>query len=160
MTLILPLKQYEYSFIWSVSGLLTNLYCKRFSNHWKKVLKSIIYSLKEEKNLNAKCLLKTREGIKKEAEEDKKETKNKKKQSRTFLVVQWLRLCASNAEDAGLIPGWGRCRFDPWLAYPTCIWGSQKSKTNKQKRWGDNAVINMLNIIYYISNDSVCQCSK
>ena len=25
----------------------------------------------------------------------------------TFLVVQWLRLCVSNAGDEGLIPGWG-----------------------------------------------------
>ena len=25
----------------------------------------------------------------------------------TFQVIQWLRLCTSTAEDAGLIPGWG-----------------------------------------------------
>ena len=25
----------------------------------------------------------------------------------TFLAVQWLRLCASNARGVGLIPGWG-----------------------------------------------------
>ena len=25
----------------------------------------------------------------------------------TFLAVQWLRLCASNAGGVGLIPGWG-----------------------------------------------------
>ena len=24
-----------------------------------------------------------------------------------FLVVQWLKFCASNAGDASLIPGWG-----------------------------------------------------
>ena len=24
-----------------------------------------------------------------------------------FLVVQWLKLCASNAGGSGLIPGWG-----------------------------------------------------
>ena len=26
----------------------------------------------------------------------------------TFLVVQWLQLCTSNAEDQSLLPGWGR----------------------------------------------------
>ena len=29
--------------------------------------------------------------------------------SRTFLAVQWLRLCNSNAGGMGSVPGWGRC---------------------------------------------------
>ena len=38
---------------------------------------------------------------------DPREDKFKKEQVRTSLVVQWLRLCASNAGGTGLIPGQG-----------------------------------------------------
>ena len=39
------------------------------------------------------------------------------------LVVQWLRLCASNAGGAGLIPGWG-------TKIPHAVQCSQKEKKN------------------------------
>ena len=31
----------------------------------------------------------------------------KNRQNQTFLAVQWLKLCSSNAGDMGLIPSWG-----------------------------------------------------
>ena len=45
--------------------------------------------------------------------------KNIKKKSRTSLVVQWLGLCASSAEDVSLIPGWG-------TKIPHATWYGQK----------------------------------
>ena len=40
-------------------------------------------------------------------EKEGKEEKKKKKERETFLVVQWLRLCAFPAEGMGSIPGQG-----------------------------------------------------
>ena len=42
----------------------------------------------------------------------------------TSLVVQWLRLHASNAGGAGLIPGWGTKILH-------AVWHSQKQKRGK-----------------------------
>ena len=42
-----------------------------------------------------------------------------KKEGRTPLVVQWLRLCPSNAEGMGLIPGRG-------TKIPSGTWCSEK----------------------------------
>jgi len=42
-----------------------------------------------------------------------------KKEGRTSLVVQWLRLCPSNAEGVGSIPGRG-------TKIPNGTWCSQK----------------------------------
>ena len=36
----------------------------------------------------------------------------------TSLVVQWLRLCAPNAGDLGLIPGWGSRSYMLQLKIP------------------------------------------
>lgn len=40
--------------------------------------------------------------------------------SRTFLVVQWMRLRTSTASDTGLIPDWGSS------TYPA-VWGGKKN---------------------------------
>ena len=45
--------------------------------------------------------------------------KKRKMQGRTSLVVQWLRLCAFNAEAMGSIPGWG-------IRVPHAAWQGQK----------------------------------
>ena len=45
--------------------------------------------------------------------------------SGTPLLVQWLRLCASNAGDVGLIPGWG-------TKISHAMWHGQKKKKEKK----------------------------
>ena len=37
----------------------------------------------------------------------------KKSKTRTFLAVQWLRLCNSSAGDLSSVPGWGTC----WMLF-------------------------------------------
>ena len=53
---------------------------------------------------------------------------------RTSLVVQWLRLCAPNAGDAGSIPGQGTRSHKPQLrasqAQPNKIFKEKKNKTS------------------------------
>ena len=44
----------------------------------------------------------------------------------TSLVVQWLRLCSSNAGDVSLILGWG-------IKIPRALWGVQNLKKKKKK---------------------------
>ena len=51
---------------------------------------------------------------------------NHLKNSGTSLVVQWLRLHASPAEDIGLIPYWG-----PKILH--AMWCSQNMKSKNQK---------------------------
>ena len=43
-----------------------------------------------------------------------------------FLVVQWLKLCASNARDASSIPGWGNM-------IPHATWYGQNNDNNNYK---------------------------
>ena len=50
----------------------------------------------------------------------------RKKEGRTSLVVQWLRLCPSNAEGMGSIPGRG-------TKIPNGTWCSQKLNKLKKK---------------------------
>ena len=45
-----------------------------------------------------------------------------------FLAVQWLRLCAPNAEGMGSIPGWGAKTLH-------ATWHGQKKKKKKVKRY-------------------------
>ena len=54
----------------------------------------------------------------------------RKKEGRTSLVVQWLRLCLSNAEGMGSIPGKG-------TKIPNGTWCSQKLNKLKKKRKGE-----------------------
>ena len=54
----------------------------------------------------------------------------RKKEGRTSLVVQWLRLCPSNAEGMGSIPGRG-------TKIPNGTWCSQKLNKLKKKRKGE-----------------------
>ena len=51
---------------------------------------------------------------------------NKSDSAGSSLVVQWVRLCASNAEGVGLISDWGTKILH-------ALWCSQKTKTKKQK---------------------------
>ena len=44
-----------------------------------------------------------------------------------FLVVQWLKFCASNAGDASLIPGWGNM-------IPHAMWYGQKQTTKTKTK--------------------------
>ena len=44
----------------------------------------------------------------------------------TSLVVQWLRLCSSNAGDVSLILGWG-------IKMPCALWGGSKIFFKNQK---------------------------
>lgn len=45
--------------------------------------------------------------LRKQTKRKSVKNKNKNKKSRTFLVVQWLALCAPSAGVLGLIPGQG-----------------------------------------------------
>ena len=49
-----------------------------------------------------------------------------KKCSGTSLAVQWLRLHTSNAEDVGLIPGWGTK-----ISHAAGVTAKKKKKCNK-----------------------------
>ena len=42
-------------------------------------------------------------------------------QLQIFLVVQWLRLCAPNAEGTGSIPGWERVLEWGAIAFSNCL---------------------------------------
>ena len=61
----------------------------------------------------------------------------------TSLVVQWLRLCAPNAEGSSLIPGQGTRPHMPQLRFTRCNWRfhapqlrfSTAKSTNKRNRY-------------------------
>ena len=70
-------------------------------------------------------------------EKEGKEEKKKKKERETFLVVQWLRLCAFPAEGMGSIPGQGTKIPCTTQNDQKKKWGKKKeNKTFGEQNWG------------------------
>ena len=53
---------------------------------------------------------------------------------RTSLVVQWLRLCALNAEGLGSIPGQGTRACMPQLKVPHAAAKTRCTQINKERK--------------------------